>query len=122
MTRVVVIEDDVLLAAHFVRILTTAGYDVRTLSHAVGALDLIDEYTPDVVVLDMLLVGSTAMPLLHEMMSHDDLAKIPVVMVTSLAEDITPATLAPYGVVAVLDKATLHPDDLVAAVKKATRV
>lgn len=118
MTKVVLIEDDVLLAAHYRRVLEKAGYEVATITHAIGALDLIDEFTPDVVVLDMLLIGSTAMPLLHEMSTHDDLASLPVILVTSVADDVSHEELAPYGVRAVLDKATFHPDDLISAIKK----
>ncbi len=117
-TRVVVIEDDTLLAGHFDRVLTKAGCAVATISHAMGALDLIDEFQPDVIVIDMLLIGSTAMPLLNEMRTHDDLATLPIVMVTSAADDLSLKTLAPYGVKALLDKATIYPEDLVAAIKK----
>ncbi len=118
MTRVVVIEDDTLLAGHFDRVLTKAGCEVTTISHAMGALDLIDEFQPDVIVIDMLLIGSTAMPLLNEMRTHDDLVALPIVMVTSAADDLSLKTLAPYGVKVLLDKATIFPDDLVAAIKK----
>lgn len=119
MTRVLLVEDDTLLARHFARVLARADCDVATIGHALGALDVVDEFDPEVLVVDMLLVGSTALPLLHEMMSHDDLARLPVVMVTSLAGELSLDALRPYGVVALLDKTSLRPDDLAAAVRKA---
>lgn len=115
--NVVIVEDDVLLGHHFERTLKKAGYAVAVSPHALGAIRLIDDTKPDAIVLDMLLTGSTAMPLLHELQSHDDLARIPVVMVTSLAGDLSLDTLKPYGVTHVLDKTTMHPDDLVAAIR-----
>jgi DNA-binding response OmpR family regulator len=115
--NIVVVEDDVLLGHHFERTLKKAGYNVASSPHALGAIRLIDETKPAVIVLDMLLTGSTAMPLLHELQSHDDLARIPVVMVTSMAADLSLETLKPYGVRYVLDKTTMHPDDLVAAIR-----
>lgn len=117
--NVVVVEDSILMSHHFKRTLEKEGYVVTVSPHALGAIELIDEINPDVIVLDMLLTGSTAFPLLHELQSHEDLASIPVVMVTSLAEDITLETLQPYGVARLLDKTTMHPDDLVAAVRGA---
>lgn len=118
MIKVVLIEDDVLLAAHYERVLEKVGYDVSSISHAIGALDLIDKVKPDVIVLDMLLIGSTVMPLLNEMSTHEDLAALPVILVTSVAEELSLEELAPYGVREVLDKATFHPDDLISAIKK----
>ncbi|MDB5165424.1 MAG: response regulator BaeR [Candidatus Saccharibacteria bacterium] len=118
--NVVLVEDDILLSQHFERSLTRAGHMVVTSPHALGAIKLIDETKPGAIVLDMLLTGSTALPLLHELQSHDDLARIPVIMVTSLADDMSLATLKPYGVTHLLDKTTMHPDDLVAAVRSAS--
>jgi len=118
--NIVLVEDNILLSHQFRRIFEKNGYDVSVSPHAVGAIDLIDEMRPGVIVLDMLLTGSTALPLLHELQSHDDLARIPVVMVTSLAPDLSFETLKPYGVTHLLDKATMHPDDLLAAVRSLT--
>lgn len=118
--NIVVVEDNILLGQHFERTLKKAGYNVVSSPHALGAIKLIDETKPDVIVLDMLLTGSTALPLLHELQSHDDLAPIPVVMVTSIAGDLSLETMKPYGVTHLLDKTTMYPDDLVAAVRSLT--
>ena len=115
--KIVVVEDDVLLFRHYERILQRVDMEVHHASHALEAIDVIDEVHPDVIIADMLLTGSTALPLLHELQSHDDLAKIPVVMVTNLAADISLDTLKPYGVKKLLDKMTMKPDDLIAAAR-----
>lgn len=118
MSRVLLIEDDILLGRHFERSLLSAGFEVRTCEHLVGVMDVVDSFGPDVIVTDILLTGSTALPLMNELMSHDDLSKIPVIAITSLADDITLDALRPYGVRAILDKTAIHPDDLLASVRK----
>jgi len=118
--KLVVVEDDMLLARHYERLLTAAGYDVRLAQHGLAAIDQIDEAEPGVVIVDMLLTGSTIMPLLHELRSHDDLARIPIVMITNIAEQVSLDSLRPYGVKRILDKATMEPSDLVAAVRSVT--
>jgi DNA-binding response OmpR family regulator len=115
--KIVVVEDDQLLAGHYKRTLEKAGYEVHHVAHALGAIDLIDEVRPDAIVLDMLLTGSTGMILLHELQSHDDLGSIPIIMTTNLAQEISSESLEHYGVRRLLDKGTMHPDDLVAAVR-----
>ena len=118
MSRVLLIEDDILLGRHFERSLLSAGFEVRTCEHLVGVMDVVDSFGPDVIVTDILLTGSTALPLMNELMSHDDLSKIPVIAITSLADDITLDALRPYGVRAILDKTAIYPDDLLASVRK----
>jgi CheY-like chemotaxis protein len=73
---------------------------------------------PDAVILDFLLTGQNALALLHELQSHSDLASIPVILCTNSASDIAADELVAYGVVAVLDKTTMYPDDIVAAIRK----
>lgn len=115
--KVVVVEDDTLLFRHYERILKRADIETYHAAHALEAIDVIDDVQPDVIMADMLLTGSTALPLLHELQSHDDLAQIPVVVVTNVAADISLDTLKPYGVKKLMDKMTMKPDELVAAVR-----
>lgn len=116
-TNIVVVEDDVLLAKHIIRTLEKAGYSVHHARHAIEGIDMIDELKPAVIFLDMLLTGSTGLVLLHELQSHTDLAGIPVVVCTNIAETTLLESLKPYGVRRVLDKTTMTPDDIPAAVR-----
>lgn len=116
--HILIVEDDTWLAAHFMRILEAAGLSAETVPHAMAAIDVIDSRLPDVLVLDLLLAGPNAFTLLHELRSHEDLAAIPVILCTNSAGDIATEDLAVYGVREVIDKATMHPDDLLVAIKR----
>lgn len=115
--RIVVVEDDVWLAEHYLRVLRRAGYETYHAGHALGAIDIIDDVRPQAVLLDVLLTGTTALALLHELRSHADLADIPIVLATNLADQIEMDDVASYGVKRILDKATMHPEDIVAAMR-----
>lgn len=115
---VLIVEDDEWLAEQHMRTLESAGYKSYFVAHALAAMDMIDDMHPDVIVLDVLLAGPNAFTLLHELQSHMDLAAIPVILCTNSAEDLAQEDIAAYGVRQVLDKATMHPEDLIAAVKK----
>ena len=60
--------------------------------------------------------------LLHELQSYDDLGRIPVVVCTTSANDITLEQLRPYGVRLLLDKVSMHPDDIAKAVREAVEI
>lgn len=116
--RIVIVEDDIWLAEHYQRVLKRGGYEVYHAPHAISAISVIDEVQPHVVLLDVLLTGTTALALLHELQSHADLASIPVVLATNLADQIRLEDVKSYGVRRILDKATMQPSDITAAVRR----
>jgi CheY-like chemotaxis protein len=120
MTKVLLIEDDVWLAELEASVLEKAEYTVQSAHHAPAAIDLVDSFKPDVIVADVLLAGSTIFALLHELQSYDDTHAIPVVLCTNLAEQFDKDMLASYGVKRVVDKSTMHPSDIVTAVRAVT--
>ena len=115
---ILIVEDDTWLAEHYVRILQAVGMTANVVPHALAAIDAIDERLPDVLLLDVLLAGPNAFTLLHELHSHEDLAAIPVILCTNSADSLVAEDLEVYGVRAVLDKATMQPSDVVAAIKR----
>lgn len=116
---VVIVEDDAWLAEHYQRILAKHDYDTKHARSAEAAINLIDRHPPDVILLDMLLTGTNAMGLLHELQSHDDLSRIPVVLATNLADSLSLDSLKPYGVKRLLDKTNMRPDDIAASIRGA---
>ena len=121
MTRqpsVLIIDDDQWLRAQFVRQLQKAGLRTHVAQHALEGMAMIDNNKPSAIVLDLFMPGPNGIVLLHELRSHADLAHIPVVVCTNSASDIPNSDLSQYGVNVILDKTTMHPDDLVAAVQK----
>lgn len=114
---VVIVEDDMWLSEQFERSLVRAGFTVCRASNGHAAMEQIDEYLPRVIILDMLLPGGTGTMLLHELQSYKDTGDIPIVLCTNLASAITLDDMSAYGVRRILDKTTMHPDDVVAAVR-----
>jgi CheY-like chemotaxis protein len=115
---VLIVEDDQWLAEQHVRTLGLAGIRAEYVPHALAAIDSIDLHQPDALILDLLLAGPNAFTLLHELQSHADLATIPVILCTNSADQLAGEDVEAYGVSRVLDKATMVPGDLVAAIKK----
>ncbi len=120
MTNILLIEDDHWLSDSYTRTLTGQGYAVEFVDNAEAAMRSVEEHMPDCIVADVMLEGHTVFSLLYELQSYDDTRRIPVVLCSNLGHDtLTKTRLHHYGVVAVLDKATLTPDSLDLAIKEA---
>lgn len=115
--KVIIVEDDTWYAEHVTRLLEKEGVKCYVAEHPAQAIDMIDAVQPDVIMLDMLLTGSTGLILLHELQSHTDLAGIPVIVCSTIVDSLQAEKLRPYGVRRTLDKTTMHPDDVAAAVR-----
>lgn len=116
--RIMIIEDDPWFAQAQAARLTAAGYTPIVTPHAIAAIKHIDDKPPHLIIADVLLPGGTVFSLLHELQSYSDTGGIPVIVCSNSVEQYQPRSLRPYGVVAVIDKATMHPDDIVTAVSK----
>ena len=81
MTNVLLVEDDPWLAELEAVMLSDAGFTVVHSPHAPSAIAKIDQTQPDIIILDVLLTGSTAFALLHELQSYSDTKTIPVIYV-----------------------------------------
>lgn len=117
MNYVLLIEDDQWLADSYQVMLRAQGINVRQVSTGHEAMQLIEKETPAVVVADVLLGDHTSITLFHELQSYEDTRVIPIILCTTLAQTkFSDAQLKSYGIVAVLDKATLTPEQLLMAV------
>lgn len=114
---VLVVEDDEWLANQQALTIKSAGYRVEVVHHALAAISSIDRTNPDAIILDVLLAGSTAFALMHELQSYGDTGDIPIILCTNLANELSVDELGEYGVKLILDKSKMVPSDLVAALR-----
>lgn len=114
---ILIVEDDAWQAEQQVIVLEKVGYKTSVSHSAEAAIDSVDDTIPDAIVLDMLLGGSTAFALMHELQSYGDTGSIPIILCTNLATDVQLDDVQPYGVRRILDKTTMVPNDIVTAVR-----
>ncbi|HRC27828.1 MAG TPA: response regulator [Candidatus Saccharimonas sp.] len=115
---ILIIDDDQWLAQQYRALLEKAGYQTHTASHALEGMDMVDKLHPSAIILDVFMPGPNGIVLLHELRSHSDLAQIPIIVCTNSASDIPHGNLTKYGVRVILDKTTMHPTDVVTAVRR----
>lgn len=111
MVKILIIEDDEIMAECLARAaksaLAPADSQCTIFNNAISALYSLNEEVPDLILLDILLVGPNGFSFLNELISYSDTATIPIIIVTSL--DLHLPDLQSYGVRAILSKETMTP-------------
>lgn len=82
MQHILLIEPDALLAKMYAAALGTAGHIVRTCTSAQAAIHYADEVKPDIVILEIQLVGHSGVEFLYEFRSYVDWQNVPLVLLT----------------------------------------
>ena len=108
MARILLVEDDRWQADCYQLWLSRAHHEVRCADTAQAALDMLDTWLPQVIILDILLPHANGVQLLHQLRSYGDTQALPVIMCSSVQLPQNIDTGA-YGIVAVLDKTALNP-------------
>lgn len=108
-----VIDDDLIMAECVAR---AVKREAKIFGNAIEAMNAIsDGEVPEMIFLDILLDGPDGFTFLNELVSYTDTAKVPIVIVSSLDFE---KDLSAYGVVGVLKKETMMPEDIYGYVEK----
>lgn len=115
-----ILEDDPIFARLFSKSLRRAFPDptVSVFENAIDTINALpDDCTPpSVIILDVLLTGPDGFTFLNEIASYSDLSFVPIIIVSSL--NFPMQTLESYNVKKILNKATMTPQDLPAAISE----
>lgn len=82
MAMIVLAEDEFLIAEMMADFLRDAGHEVRTAAHGRGALKLVRDLRPDVLITDYMMPLMTGVELAEVIRSDPDLAGLPIILVS----------------------------------------
>jgi DNA-binding response OmpR family regulator len=114
--KILLIEDDIWLAESYSRCLSKFDCKVVTSQH--DALDVLNDFTPDVIVADIILDDGLVFDLLSQLQSYDDAHSIPVIICSTISKKYNISDLKSYGVVKIIDKSQVTPDQLSSEIGK----
>lgn len=117
-SRILLIEDDRFLRELYGQSLENAGYTVLAAFEGQMALDLLDEYGAELILLDLMLPGHSGIELLNELQSHSDWQKLPVVVLSAVGQNRFKGDLGQFGVVDYLQKGEFTPKELPSLIKR----
>jgi len=84
--RVLCVDDDPLLSSFVESVLIPAGIKVRSLNEPILILDTMQEFQPDLVLLDVIMPGLTGYEVCRLLKSHDEWKQVPIIFLTSKSD------------------------------------
>ncbi len=84
-TRILVVDDEQLVAEVVQRYLARDGFEVRTSSDGPGALEVFRSWGPDLIVLDLMLPKLSGLDACREIRKT---SKVPIIMLTARGEEL----------------------------------
>lgn len=83
--KILIVEDDLDMLTLLKTAFTGAGFSVLTCKNGTEALQLVQSGRPDLVTLDLVLIGMDGMTVLKEIRKHG--IRVPVIILTNLPAD-----------------------------------
>jgi two-component system, OmpR family, alkaline phosphatase synthesis response regulator PhoP len=87
MARILIVDDEALIAASLAFSFEAAGHEVKTANDGRRAVAMLDTFTPDVIVTDYMMPRMNGAELVRAVRSRSDLPKVRIVLSTALAAD-----------------------------------
>ena len=81
--KVLVVDDDILLARHHATILEAGGFDVEVVDNPYFTLDVLARFRPDLVLLDIYMPGCSGTELARVIRMHEDWLALPIVYLSA---------------------------------------
>lgn len=119
MTKIAIIEDDPTINQMYRMKFEAGGYEVGLASNGRQGVALVEDFGPDIILLDLQMPEMDGPTALTEIRKHDWGKNIPVIILTNMGEEESPKELKSLGIHSYIVKADLTPSQVVTHVQAA---
>lgn len=116
--RVLIVEDDPLLLRVLSESFAEQGYHISTVENGLEVMKSVEEFKPDLILLDLILPGMDGFAILKELKTNEDTKEIPVVVVSNLGNEGDVKSCKSLGAEEYFIKANVEVDQIIKSVEK----
>ena len=121
MKKILVVEDDLILAKAYKTKLTKLTYDVVIAGDGQEALYVLRQFEPDAILLDLVLPKKDGFEVLAEIKANPVWKRIPVLVVSNLGQDENIKKAMRLGVVGYVTKTNVTMEELALSLRSILR-
>lgn len=116
MANILLVEDDAILVEMYQAKFELEGHEIKVASNGEECLQMLETYTPELILLDILMPKLNGFHVLKEIKKQPQLRQVPVILLTNLGEsevDMNQELAHALGVNDYLIKSHHTPDEIV---------
>lgn len=118
MTKIAIIEDDQTISQMYRMKFEADGFEVQLANNGKRGVALVEEFQPDIILLDIQMPEMNGAEALTEIRKHDWGKSTPVIILTNLGEEESPKELKSLNIHSYIVKAELTPRQVVSKVQE----
>lgn len=118
MAKILIVEDDAYVRRLYRRTFVFEKFDVEMAENGQQGLEKAASYSPDLIILDILMEGIDGIEVLKRLKKHDKTKQIPVIMLTAVTDDHRIHLAFELGAAGYMVKSEYTPKQVVGAVKQ----
>lgn len=118
MSKLLIIEDDPLVARMYQKVMGFENLDVEVASNGFEGLEKAKELKPDLILCDVMMPKMNGMQVLDKIKADPELKNIPVIMLTNLSGTQDAELALKKGATAYLVKSQFRPKDVAEKAKE----
>lgn len=118
-TKIAIIEDDIAIVQMYRMKFESEGYDVAYANDGEQGLKLIEEFQPDIILLDLMMPIMSGSEMLGKLRQEDWGKDVKVIILTNVGESEAPESTHELGVEEFIVKADMTPKQVAERVKQA---
>jgi DNA-binding response OmpR family regulator len=118
MTKIAIIEDDQAISQMYRIKFETEGYEVEIAENGKLGLELVENFRPDIILLDLMMPEMSGDEMLAKLRQTDFGRDVKVIILTNMGEQEAPDILKSLGVSVFIVKAEMTPRQVAELVKK----
>ncbi len=119
MTKIAIVEDDPVISQMYRMKFEADGFDVKLADNGKRGVALIEDFRPDMILLDLQMPEMTGDEVLEKIRKEAWGKDIPVIILTNLGAEEAPKSLKGLGIHSYIVKAEFTPRQVVQRVKEA---
>jgi DNA-binding response OmpR family regulator len=116
--KIAIVEDDPTISQMYRMKFEADGFDVELATDGKTGIDMVQNFLPDIILLDLQMPGMNGDEVLSEIRAHDWGKDIPVIILTNTSKEESPKVIENLNVAGYILKAELTPRQVVERVKE----
>lgn len=118
MAKVLVVEDDRFLGSAYKAKLSKSGFDVQLATDGNEALEVLQTFTPDLILLDLVMPNRDGFSTLEAVRQNEKFAKTPIIVASNLGQKEDFDKAMSLGATDFIIKSDVSLDELISKIQK----